>query len=141
MLPLICFDETMIPNITKWLQRELCSSYSLTQQGNIPHDPRKQNRLKCNKNDTVCMTYKLGGRKMEKCAGELTNMHIANKNSQARGRGTEEQVSELTNMHTENKNSLAGGKGTEEQVSELENWHITNKDSLSGGDEEGRAGW
>ena len=67
--------------------------------------------------DTVCMTYKLDGRKMKKCAGKLTNMHIAN------------------------KNSLAGGKGTEEQISELENWHITNKDSLSGGDEEGGAGW
>ncbi len=65
----------MIPNITKWLQRELCSGYSLTQKGDIPHhNPGKQNRQKCNKGNTVCMTYKLDGKKMEKCAGELANM-------------------------------------------------------------------
>jgi uncharacterized protein YerC len=32
MLTWICFDETTTPNITKWLQRELCSDYSLAQR-------------------------------------------------------------------------------------------------------------
>src|SRR5258707_3742699 len=108
----------MIPNITKWLQRELCSGYS-NSKGYIPHyNPGKQNRPKCNKGDTVCITYRLDGRKMEECAGELGN--IAH--------------------HKRGLTSWRGGRGRSGLVS-LETWHVTNEDSLAGGEEEGGVGW
>ena len=63
------------------------------------------------------MTYNLDGRKMEECAGELTNMA----------------------RHKRGLTDWRGG-GRSGLVS-LETWHVTKEDSLPRGEEEGGAGW
>jgi len=71
---MICFDETMLPNITKWLQRELCSGYSLTQRATYHITLENKTGQSLTRVTKVCMTYRLDGRKMEECTGELANM-------------------------------------------------------------------
>ncbi len=74
MLTWICFDETVIPNTTKWLQRELCSGYSLTQRATYHITLENKTGQSVTRVTPVYTTYRLDGRKMEECAGELANM-------------------------------------------------------------------
>jgi len=84
---MVCFDETMIPNITKWLQRELCSGYSLTQRATY---------------HIITLENKIGQslRRVTQYA-QLTNWMV--------GKWRNVLVS-LQTWHIANENSLAGGE-------------------------------